>query len=150
MSEASGFVPVDYTLRSEIEDLVTRYATAIDRQDWKLLRSIFTTDAHIDYGPMMGVWDDADEFTAFMSAAHQPAGRSLHRMTNTVISAGETISARTYGDSLILYAADESTGDHGAASYDDTFVRTDAGLKIAQRITNMVLFEKIVHNNAVS
>tara|TARA_B100000809_G_scaffold24453_1_gene21389 strand:- start:303 stop:518 length:216 start_codon:yes stop_codon:yes gene_type:complete len=35
--------------RLEIGDLITRYATAVDRRDWDLYRSVFTTDAEIDY-----------------------------------------------------------------------------------------------------
>ena len=141
--------PVDRALRDEIEELVTRYATAIDRRDWALFRSVFADDAHIDYGPLMGAWDDVDEFTEFMRAAHAPAGRSIHRMTNIVVAPGEPLAARTYGDSLILDGADEANGNHGAASYDDTFVRTDAGLKIASRITNVIVYEPFSGNLAV-
>ena len=35
--------------RAEITDLLTRYARAVDRQDWDLSRSVFTPDARIDY-----------------------------------------------------------------------------------------------------
>ena len=34
--------------RLAIEDLLTRYATAVDRQDWNLYRSVFTADAEVD------------------------------------------------------------------------------------------------------
>ena len=137
-------------LRDEVEDLVIRYATAIDLRDWDLFRTVFADDAHIDYGPLMGTWDDADTFTAFMRDAHAGAGRSIHRMTNIVVTPGEPVTARTYGDSLILDAADETTGDHGAAAYDDTFVRTGDGLKISRRVTRIVVYEKFTGNLAAS
>ena len=38
----------DLTDQLEIGDLITRYATAVDRRDWDLYRSVFTTDAEID------------------------------------------------------------------------------------------------------
>jgi hypothetical protein len=144
----TSFAPVDVTLRAEVEDLIMRYATAIDRRDWDLFRSVFADNAHIDYGPLMGTWDNADAFTAFMRQAHASAGRSIHRMTNIVISAQETVSARSYGDSLILNAADETNGDHGAAAYDDIFTRGADGLRISSRTTTIVLYEKFAGNLA--
>ena len=139
----------DLALRAEIEELVTRYATAIDHRDWELFRSVFTDSAHIDYGPLMGSWDDADEFTGFMKAAHAPAGRSIHRMTNVVVTTVDPITATTYGDSLILDGSDESTGDHGAAKYIDEFERTADGLRISRRTTEVVVYEKVSGNLAV-
>jgi len=141
-------IRVDRALRDEIEELVTRYATALDLRDWDMLRTVFADDAHIDYGPLMGTWDDADEFTAFMRQAHASAGRSIHRMTNIVVAPGGALAARTYGDSIILDAANEANGDHGAAIYDDTFVRTPDGLTIAGRRTQVVLYEKFTGNLA--
>jgi len=135
-------------LRDEVEELVTRYATAIDLRDWELFRTVFTDDARIDYGPLMGSFEGGEAFTAFMKAAHAGAGRSIHRMTNIVLQPGVGIASRTYGDSIILNAADETTGDHGAASYDDTFVRTDDGLKISSRLASIVLYEPISGNRA--
>jgi hypothetical protein len=137
-------------LRYEVEELVTRSATAIDLRDGDLFRTVFADDAHIDYGPLTGSWDDADAFTEFMKVAHAQAGRSIHRMTNVVLAPGEGIAARTYGDSIILDAADETVGDHGAASYDDTFVRTADGLRISSRRASIVLYERITGNRAIA
>ncbi len=38
-----------------MEDLLTRYATAIDSLDWELLDTVFTADAHLDYRSAGGV-----------------------------------------------------------------------------------------------
>ncbi len=46
MDEASLQALAD---RIAVEDLLTRYATAVDRRDWELYRSVFTTDAEVDY-----------------------------------------------------------------------------------------------------
>ena len=35
--------------RLEIDDLLTRYATGVDRKDWDLWETCFTSDAFIDY-----------------------------------------------------------------------------------------------------
>ena len=41
--------------RIRMDDLLTRYATAIDDRDWALLDSVFTRDAHLDYRSAGGV-----------------------------------------------------------------------------------------------
>jgi 3-phenylpropionate/cinnamic acid dioxygenase small subunit len=41
--------------RIEIDDLLTRYATAIDTKDWQLFETCFTADAFIDYTDAGGV-----------------------------------------------------------------------------------------------
>jgi hypothetical protein len=143
-------MPLPDDLRADIESVVHRYATAIDRRDWDLFRTAFSEDAQIDYGPLMGSFVGTDAFTEFMRQAHAPAGRSLHRMTSIVITSTDPIRAQTYGDSIVLHASDESLGDHGAASYDDEFVRTPAGLRISRRTAQLVLFEPISGNRALT
>lgn len=41
--------------RMAMEDLLTRYATAVDGRNWDLLDSVFTHDAHLDYRSAGGV-----------------------------------------------------------------------------------------------
>ena len=41
--------------RIEIDDLITRYATAVDTKDWDLYRTVFTDDAVIDYTSAGGI-----------------------------------------------------------------------------------------------
>jgi hypothetical protein len=41
--------------RIGMDDLLTRYATAIDSLDWALLDTVFTGDAHLDYRSAGGV-----------------------------------------------------------------------------------------------
>ena len=67
--------------RMEIVDLLTRYATAVDRRDWDLYRSVFTPDARIDYtsvggtaGPVGEVCDWlAETLVMFESTQHMIA-----------------------------------------------------------------------------
>ncbi len=53
--------------RAEITDLLTRYARAVDRQDWGLFRSVFTADARIDYTQVGGVAGDVEEVVGFLT-----------------------------------------------------------------------------------
>lgn len=146
---SSTISAVDPALRFEMLDLVTRYATAIDIRDWDLFRSAFADNAEVDFGHAIGSWSDADSFTAFMRDTHQPAGRTQHRMSNTVITGTDPLTARTYGDAIVL-EADNTKGTIGTAWYDDEFVRTEDGLKIARRRTSMVLYTPVGPNLAAN
>ena len=47
--------PQEIADRIEIDDLITRYATAVDTKDWDLYRTVFTDDAVIDYTSAGGI-----------------------------------------------------------------------------------------------
>lgn len=53
--------------RAEITDLLTRYAHAVDRQDWDLFRTVFTPDARIDYTQVGGIAGDPDTVVGFLT-----------------------------------------------------------------------------------
>ncbi|MDT5145379.1 MAG: hypothetical protein QOC58_24 [Mycobacterium sp.] len=118
--------------KQNISDLLVRYATGIDRRDWPLFRTVFTDDCELDYGEI-GAWSGVDAVTDFMTRAHAPAGHTLHRLSNQVITVdGDTASARTYVDALIM-AGDNQTGVNGIGFYDDHIVRGADGWRIARR-----------------
>lgn len=116
----------------DITEVLVRYATGIDRRDWPLFRTVFTTDCVLDYGDI-GTWQGVDVVTEFMDQAHAMAGHTLHRLTNHAITLdGDTATARTYVDGLIM-AADNASGVNAIGFYDDELVRTSAGWRIARR-----------------
>ena len=121
--------------RSDIQDIgdvLVRYATGIDRRDWPLFRTVFTDDCELDYGEI-GSWTGVDAVTEFMVAAHEMAGHTMHRITNQVVTVdGDSATARAYVDALIM-AQDNRSGVNAAGFYDDEFVRTDAGWRLARR-----------------
>ena len=122
----------DGTDEQQIGDVLVRYATGIDRRDWTLFRSVFTEDCELDYGDI-GTWHGADAVVDFMTAAHDMAGPTLHRITNAVVSVdGDAATARAYVDALIM-AQDNSSGVNAAGFYDDELVRTAVGWRIARR-----------------
>lgn len=118
--------------KQDISELLVRYATAIDRREYPLLGTVFTDDCVADYGEI-GSWHSADAIIEFMDAVHAMAGYTLHRLSNiaTTVS-GDTATARTYIDALIL-AADSSGGVNAVGFYDDELVRTADGWRIARR-----------------
>jgi len=124
--------PQGREIRQDVAELLVRYATGIDRRDWKLLRSCFTDDCEAQYGDV-GRWSSGDEITDWMRKTHEPLGHTLHRITNPfVVIDGETVTARSYVDALVL-GPDNLRGVEVSGFYDDVVVRTDQGWKIARR-----------------
>jgi len=64
-----------------INSLLTRYARAIDTNDWQLYRSLFTDDAHIDYSAAGLITGTREEVIEFMSRQDGPA-TGMHYVTN--------------------------------------------------------------------
>lgn len=118
--------------RQDVGEVLIRYATGIDRRDWDLFRSCFTEDCHADYGPI-GTWHGRDEITEWMRETHEPCGHTLHRITNPAVTFGaDGATARSYVEALILMA-DNRSGVRAEGFYDDEFVATDTGWRIARR-----------------
>ncbi|MCH2421835.1 MAG: nuclear transport factor 2 family protein [Acidimicrobiales bacterium] len=82
--------------RIAAEDLLTRYATAVDRRDWEQYRSIFTADAEIDYTSAGGIAGTVDEVVEFLSTSLE-----LFEMTQHLVS---NIDLEVNGDSATVTA----------------------------------------------
>jgi 3-phenylpropionate/cinnamic acid dioxygenase small subunit len=133
---------VDREIRQDVADLLVRYASAIDRRDWALLRSCFTDDCVADYGDI-GRWKSGDEITEWMRKTHDPLGHSLHRITNQSFAwDGAAVAVRSYVDALVLLS-DNVRGAQSAGFYDDRVVRADDGWKIARRSFTMVRLQML-------
>ena len=72
--------------RAEITDLLTRYARAVDRQDWDLYRSVFTPDAHIDYTAVGGIAGDVEKMVRFLTKAMGLFETIQHLVSNIEIT----------------------------------------------------------------
>ncbi|MDW5612379.1 MULTISPECIES: nuclear transport factor 2 family protein [Mycolicibacterium] len=128
--------------RQEISDVLVRYATGIDTRDWPLFRTVFTDDCELDYGEI-GTWRGVDAVVEFMTATHEMAGYTLHRITNQAATVdGDTATARAYIDALIM-AQDNTSGVSAVGFYDDELVRTDTGWRIRRRTFTPVLMRTI-------
>ncbi|MGE2728676.1 nuclear transport factor 2 family protein [Mycolicibacterium vaccae] len=128
--------------RQDVREVLIRYATGIDRRDWMLFRTVFTEDCDLDYGEI-GAWQGVDAVVDFMTASHELAGHTLHRITNEAIEVdGDTATARAYVDALIL-SPDNTAGVNAAGFYDDELVRTDEGWRIRRRRFTTVLIRTV-------
>lgn len=127
----------DRTTHQDVTDLLIRYATGIDRCNWKLLRSCFTDDCEADYGDV-GQWSGGDAITEWMRNTHEPLGYTLHRITNVALGAdGDAVTARSYVDAIVLGPGNVG-GAQAAGYYDDVVIETPEGWKIARRTYTMV------------
>src|ERR1700736_4271931 len=53
--------------RIEIDDLLTRYASALDMREWDTLDTVFTADAELDYRSAGGLCGTYPEIKAWLS-----------------------------------------------------------------------------------
>jgi hypothetical protein len=128
-------VPVDAP--ADPIDPVLRYATAIDRRDWVLFRTCFTDDCFADYG-RVGAWQGVEPFARFMETIHNRCGRSIHRISNLVVThSGDDRHIRSYVDALVL-GLDNASGTRSIGWYDDEVIRTTHGWRISKRDFTMV------------
>ncbi len=123
----------------DISAVLIAYGTSIDQRDWSRFRGCFSEDCEADYGSF-GKWQGAVAITAFMKQAHAELGPTLHRITNIEIRNEDgRISARAYVDALLMPMNAGGPIHRGIGYYDDQFVRTGSGWKIARRVFTPVL-----------
>jgi 3-phenylpropionate/cinnamic acid dioxygenase small subunit len=123
--------------RLEIEDLLTRYATAVDTRDWNLYKTVFTPDAFIDYTSSGGIRGGLDEVAKWMARALSIFSMSQHLVTNRDIRLeGDAATSRSY-----FYNPMATTRPDGSQElifvggyYRDRLRRTADGWRIAERI----------------
>jgi 3-phenylpropionate/cinnamic acid dioxygenase small subunit len=121
--------------RTDITDVLVRYATGIDRRDWALFRTCWAEDIDANYGRGIGHFHSADEITNYMTEAHADMGPTWHRLSNFSIEVdGDTATARTYLHAVLnVDKGDSDRWMEVMGHYDDLLVRSAAGWKIQRR-----------------
>ena len=77
-----------------IRDVLARYARAVDRMDWELLRSCYHADATDVHG---GVTFTLDEFVAYLQERLPKSSRTFHFLGQQLIDVeGDVAWAETY------------------------------------------------------
>ncbi len=121
--------------RLEIEALLADYASAVDRQDWDLYRSVFTEEAIVDYVSAGGIKGTVTEVADWLAETMPLFVTSMHMVSNvriTFANRGEaepataaTVEAMFHNPMLIAGDGSFTTGGW----YHHRLVRTDAGWK---------------------
>lgn len=122
--------------RIEIQDLLVRYARAIDAKDYDLLDTCFTADARVDYTTSGGIKGSYPEVRAWLERALAQFDAMLHFVGNSVVEIeADVAQART-----AVYNPMGKAGPEGrmefftvVADYVDHLVRTPEGWRIAER-----------------
>jgi 3-phenylpropionate/cinnamic acid dioxygenase small subunit len=134
----------DISDRIEINDLLIRYTKAIDQKDWKLLDSVFTPDAEVDYVSSGGIKGSYPEARAWLEKALAIFPTTVHYVTNSEVTlAGDRASARTAVYNPMFFRNPDGTLHHFAvgAYYVDELVRTKQGWRIAKRREDQAFLE---------
>ena len=122
--------------RLEIQDLLSRYASAIDRCDWDLLDMVFTPESYIDYSAFGGLVGYYPEIKTWLKEVLTPFPAFQHMVTNMEITInGDNATGRIMCLNPIVLPGDENPPRVGFNGlwYLDEYIRTDAGWRIARR-----------------
>ena len=121
--------------RTEISDVQLRYATGVDRRDWRLYRSCFTDEIETDFTSVLGGEPrrmKADEWVEFARRTINGLKATQHMITNHVITLdGDEATCVAYVQAR--HHLPNETGENEQAMfgyYTNRFVRTADGWKI--------------------
>jgi hypothetical protein len=130
--------------RIQIEDLLIRYAVALDTKDWDLLDTCFTPDAHVDYTTSGGVKGPYLEVRTWLQKALAAFPMTQHFIGNSTVEIdGDTARSRTYLINPMGLPKPEG-GLHiftVGAYYNDHLVYTDDGWRISERIEEQAFLD---------
>ncbi|MBW2242018.1 MAG: nuclear transport factor 2 family protein [Deltaproteobacteria bacterium] len=124
--------------RLEIDDLLTRYATGVDRKDWDLWESCFTADAVIDYTAFGGIRGGVGEVREWLEKTMVMFSMSQHMILNKEIEiSGDSATSRAgfYNPmALPIDGGENRLLFFEGGYYLDQLVRTAEGWKIRERV----------------
>ena len=123
--------------RLAVDDLLTRYTLAVDNGDWELYRSVFTTDAFIDYTSAGGIKGNVDEITAWLEEVLAAFPVRQHLIANKLVAIdGDTATVRAYffNPMSITLPDGSSRSTPGGGYYNHRLVRTADGWRSRELI----------------
>ena len=129
--------PQDLADRIEIDDLLTRYATGVDRKEWDLWESCFTADAKIDYTAFGGIAGGVKEVRAWLEKTMAGFPMSQHLVVNREVAIdGDTATARSgfYNPMAVPNGEAPAKLFFCGGWYHDKMVRTSDGWRIRERV----------------
>lgn len=132
--------------RLSIDDLMSRYVEAIDSKDWRLLDTVFTEDAILDYSTSGGpnAKGTYPEMKAWLQKALSVFSLTQHLIgKSAVVLEGNTAKCRTIFHNPMVLPIDE-TGKYDPEGtgqstfvvggwYEDTCYRTPDGWRIIHK-----------------
>lgn len=121
--------------RRAIDDVLYRYAHALDSHEWERLAEVFTPDAVADFLELGGVNEGLDAITGLIAGVLSGLDHSQHLIGSPLaVVDGDTATARCYLQAQHVFAGADG-GDHFlvGGTYVDELVRTGDGWRIRHR-----------------
>lgn len=123
--------------RREIDDLLVRYATAVDTKDWDLYETCFTDDAFIDYESAGGIKGKLPEVRSWLEKTLVMFPMTQHVVCNRVVDLdGEKATARSvfYNPMGLPQGEKRQILFFDGGYYNDKLIKTEQGWRIVERI----------------
>jgi 3-phenylpropionate/cinnamic acid dioxygenase small subunit len=127
--------------RLDIEDLLTRYAWALDSKQFDELDDVFTPDAHIDYTSSGGEAGAYPDVKAWLAKVLPNFPAYQHLVTNKQITIdGDTATSRAeFYNPMVMAKRDGTTAIFFVGGeYHDQLVRTPNGWRITDRLEKSI------------
>jgi 3-phenylpropionate/cinnamic acid dioxygenase small subunit len=122
--------------RIEIQDLLVRYATALDTKDWALLDTCFTADGWVDYTSSGGIAGPYSKARRWLEKALAAFPVTVHMVGNVSVTiTGDAARSTAFVLNPMRYRNPDGSLHPFTvgAYYHDVLVRTVEGWKIAER-----------------
>ncbi|QUR66918.1 nuclear transport factor 2 family protein [Mycobacterium spongiae] len=132
--------------RLEIQQLLVDYSTAIDSRRFDDLDRVFTPDAYIDYRALGGIDGRYPDVKQWLSQVLPNFPMYAHMLGNFSIRIdGDTASSRVICFNPMVLASESEKEQvlFCALWYDDEFVRTPQGWRMARRVESKC-FQKVI------
>lgn len=122
--------------RLEIDDLLTRYASALDDKDWERWASCFTPDASIDYTAAGGIKGSLPVVRAWLESVIAGFKMTHHLVTNKEvrIDGDRAVCRSSLFNPMGVADGDGMMAFLECGYYHDELVRTAEGWRIARRV----------------
>lgn len=123
--------------RLDIEQLLIRYANALDRRDFDDWDHIFTADAHIDYRATGGIAGTYPEVKRWVREVMQRFSAYQHLLGNVAVTVdGDRATSRTACFNPLEFVSPDGGTQLMFVGlwYVDKLVRTPAGWRITERV----------------
>ena len=114
-----------------IEALKYRYARCLDLKQWDGFAATLTADVAASYGAQLS-FTSRDALVDFMRASLGPAIITVHHLHHPEITIDADQARGTWYLQDTVIVTEQRMLLRGAAFYDDHYVRTDAGWRIAR------------------
>lgn len=122
--------------RLAVDDLLTRYATAIDSRKWDLLDTVFTPDARLDYRSAGGTADDYPTVRAWLASVLPIFDVTQHHVLNRIVRVVDGVARATsnFLNVNLLQVSGEPWVFTVGGRYHDRLVHTPEGWRICHRL----------------